>query len=149
MQNFLDGYIKKYNGELPKLKGEKIKKNKIVHNPDGSTSRKARRYSQMEFSASSPEDLRKQQDKIEEVRNLAKAYIALGKLYIAQNNFEKAFTNFDTALLIDKNQEEAYAMRGVIYLSKGEIEKAIVELSNAADIADEPYFYLNRGMPIY
>jgi tetratricopeptide (TPR) repeat protein len=100
----------------------------------------------MEFSASSPEDLRKQQDKIEEVRNLAKAYIALGKLYIAQNNFEKAFTNFDTALLIDKNQEEAYAMRGVIYLSKGEIEKAIVELSYAADIADEPYFYLNRGI---
>jgi tetratricopeptide (TPR) repeat protein len=146
LQNFLDGYIKKYNGELPKLKGEKIKKNKIVHNPDGSTSGKARRYSQMEFSASSPEDLRKQQDKIEEVRNLAKAYIALGKLYIAQNNFEKAFTNFDTALLIDKNQEEAYAMRGVIYLSKGEIEKAIVELSYAADIADEPYFYLNRGI---
>jgi tetratricopeptide (TPR) repeat protein len=49
-------------------------------------------------------------------------------------------------LLIDKNQEEAYAMRGVIYLSKGEIEKAIVELSYAADIADEPYFYLNRGI---
>lgn len=146
LQSFLDDYAKKNNGVLPKLKGERVKKNKIVINPDGTSEAKVRRYSQMELSVNSPEDLQKQQDKIEEIRNLARAYIALGKLYAAQNDFDKAFINLDAALAIDKNQEEAYGVRGVLYLSRGDYEKAIVELTNAAEIADEPYFYLNRGV---
>lgn len=149
LQTFLDDYVTKNKGVLPKLKGERVKKDKIVRNPDGSSENKVRRYSQMEFSASSPEELKKQQDKIENTRNLAKAYVALGKLYIARNNFDKAFINLDTALTIDKNQEDAYGMRGVLYLSKGDYEKAIVELTNAAEIADEPYFYLNRGIAYF
>jgi Tfp pilus assembly protein PilF len=52
----------------------------------------------------------------------------------------------NTALEIDKNQEEAYGLRGILYLSNGENEKAIIELTSAIDIADEPYFYLNRGI---
>jgi tetratricopeptide (TPR) repeat protein len=149
LQSFLDNYIKKNNGVLPKLKGERIKKDKTVQLPGGSSENKVRRYSQMEFSANSPEDLKKQQDKIENTRNLAKAYVALGKLYIARDNFDKAFINFDMALTIDKNQEDAYGMRGILYLSKGEYEQAILELTNAADIADEPYFYLNRGVAYF
>lgn len=146
LQSFLDDYVKKNNGELPKLKGEKVKKSKIIHNPDGSSGEKVRRYSRMDFSANSSEDLKRQQDKIEEIRNLAKAYTVLGKLYIAQNDYQKAFKNLDTALLIDKNHEEAYGMRGAVYLSTGEYEKAITEFTAAADIADEPYFYLSRGI---
>ena len=149
LQSFLDNYVKKNNGVLPKLKGERVKKDKTVRNPDGSSENKVRRYSQMEFSANSPEELKKQQDKIENTKNLAKAYVALGKLYIARNDFDKAFLNLDTALTIDKNQEDAYGMRGILYLSKGDYEKAIVELTNAAEIADEPYFYLNRGIAYF
>jgi tetratricopeptide (TPR) repeat protein len=37
-------------------------------------------------------------------------------------------------------------LRGILYLSKREFEKSIVEFSNAIEIADEPYFYLNRGI---
>lgn len=149
LQDFLDNYVKKTNGKLPKVKGERVKK-KIPSEFKKSSKVKnpvpVRRYSQMDFNVNSWKDLEKQRAAVEEARSLAKAFIELAKLYIAKNDIDKGFSNLNTALEIDKNQEEAYGLRGILYLSKGEYEKAIVELSNAIDIADEPYFYLNRGI---
>ena len=149
LQNFLDDYLKKRNGVLPKIKGEIVKK-KIpsdLQNIDGAeNSVPVKRYSQMEFSIGSFEDYQKQLTAIEEARKLSNAYITLGNLYIEKNDNEKALVNLDNALIIDKNQEQAYALRGAIYLSRGESEKAIDEFSSAIEIADNPVFYLNRGI---
>ncbi len=73
LQTFLDDYLKKANGKLPKIKGEKIKKNKIASEFKDSAIAKngmpVKRYSQMEFNVNSAEDLQKQQAAIDEARN--------------------------------------------------------------------------------
>ncbi len=149
LQTFLDDYLKKRNGELPKIKGEKVKK-KIpsnLQNFEGAENPvPVKRYSQMEFSISSFKDYQKQLTEIEDARRLSNAFITLGRSYIAKNEFEKAFVNLNNALTIDKNQEQAYALRGVIYLSSGEYVKAIDEFNSAIEITDDPTFYLNRGI---
>ena len=149
LQGFLDSYAKKLNGKLPKVKGERVKKKIPGEFKDSSKAKNpipVKRYSQMDFNVNSWKDLEKQRAAVEEARSLARAFIELAKLYIAKNDIDKGFSNLNTALEIDKNQEEAYGLRGVLYLSKDDFEKAIVELSNAIDIADEPYFYINRGI---
>lgn len=133
----------------PKVKGERVKK-KIPNQFKVSSKEKnpirVQRYSQMDFNVSSWKHYEKQLAAIREARSLSKAFIELGKMYIAKNETDKAFNNLNTALRIDKNQEDGYGLRGLLYLSKGEFEKAIAELSDAIDIADVPYFYLNRGI---
>jgi tetratricopeptide (TPR) repeat protein len=145
LQTFLDEYVKKAGGKLPRVKGEKIKKGKIQsESKDPLGANPVKRYSQMEFD--SPEDYQKKMNVVEEGRNLSRAFIQLAKMYMGKDDFDRALASLNTAAEIDKNQEQAYGLRGVLYLSKGEYEKAIVELSSAIDIADEPYFYLNRGV---
>lgn len=147
LQNFLDDYVKNANGKLPKVRGERISKDKNPRNPDGTKSEiTARRYSQFDFTVMPVNNWQKWERELSEARSLAKAFIALGKLHYAQKNIDKAFSNLQTALQIDINQEDAYGFRGAIYLSNEEYGKAIVELSRAIDIADEPSYYLNRGI---
>lgn len=149
LQNFLKYYADKKNGKLPKIRGEKVKK-KIpseFNKPDDPiNSVPVKRYSQMSFNADSPEDLRRQQAEVAEARSLSNAFLLLGKLLISKNMFDEAFKKLNTALEIDKNQEQAYALRGILYLSQNQAERAIDEFSDAIDIADDPSFYLNRGI---
>jgi tetratricopeptide (TPR) repeat protein len=149
LQGFLDDYVKKANGKLPKVRGERVKKKIPSEFKDSSNVKNpipVKRYSQMDFNVNSAKDYEKQLAEIERARSLSKAFIELGKMFISKNELDKAFENLNTALEIDKNHEEAYGLRGIIYLSKGEFEKAIAEFSDAIDIADVPYFYLNRGI---
>lgn len=149
LQGFLDDYVEKTDGKLPKVRGERVKKKIPSELKDSSNAKNSipvKRYSQMDFNVNSAKDYEKQLAEIERARSLSRAFIELGKMYISKNEFDKAFKNLNTALEIDKNQEEAYGLRGVLYLSKGEFEKAIAEFSDAIDIADVPYFYLNRGI---
>jgi tetratricopeptide (TPR) repeat protein len=150
LQTFIDGYLRKRNGRLPKIVGERVRRNKASDGqkdyPNAKNPLSIIRHTQMNVDAFSWNDLQRQLSEMEEARELAKAFVQLGRMHTAKNDYEKALANLKTALDIDKNHEAAYGLRGVIYLSKGEYEKAIAELSDAIDITDEPYFFLNRGI---
>lgn len=149
LQAALDDYVKKNGGTLPSLKGERVKKSIPAQfkTPDSMTKElRVRRYSQMDFNARTPQELQKQMEEIENLRTLAEAFIRLATMNVIRRDNEKAFANLQKALEVDRNQEEAYSLRGAIYLSKGEFVKAIEEFDNAISIADEPSYYLNRGM---
>ena len=133
----------------PKSREKKLLK-KIpseFNKPDSSFNKtEVKRYSRKDFYASSPEDLQKQQAEIEEARKLSQAFLLLGDILVSKGMFDEALVKLATSIEIDKNQERAYALRGVIYIIQNKAATAISEFSNAIDIADDPAFYLNRGI---
>lgn len=86
--------------------------------------------------------------KIEEARIIYQGLVAadpydsvfhchLGSIYARQNEYEKAFEQFDLALRYNIQNVDAFVGRGEIFLSRGEIQNAIADFKQAIEFDKE------------
>jgi tetratricopeptide (TPR) repeat protein len=62
---------------------------------------------------------------------IAKEYIARGKRYYDNDDFDNAIRDFDNAIRLDPNDASAYYYRGEVYRLKGQYDAAIRDFSEA------------------
>lgn len=84
---------------------------------------------------------------IKENSGFVRPYFNLGRVYLAENDFEKAFRYFNTALKIDDSDPDAYFYLGVFYEKQNDYEKAIEyyqkAISLSSDDEAEPHISLS------
>lgn len=61
-------------------------------------------------------------------------YTALGAVYLAQDQFERAKHNFDTALVFNPKELAAYVNRGEVHLRMGNVMEAATDFKSAVDL---------------
>ncbi|MBE2250988.1 MAG: tetratricopeptide repeat protein [Myxococcus sp.] len=61
-------------------------------------------------------------------------YTALGAVYLAQDEFERAKHNFDTALAFNPKELAAYVNRGEVHLRMGNVMEAATDFKSAVDL---------------
>ncbi len=61
-------------------------------------------------------------------------YTALGAVYLAQDNFERAKHNFDQALAFNPKELAAYVNRGEAHLRMGNVMEAATDFKSAVDL---------------
>ena len=61
-------------------------------------------------------------------------YTALGAVYLAQDEFERAKHNFDTALVFNPKELAAYVNRGEVHLRMGNVMEAATDFKSAVDL---------------
>lgn len=147
---FTERELGRREGKLPKIRGVKVKK-KVPSDlqqglPDGE---KVTRYSVRNTYVNGPltrETLAALSKEQFEAEELARTFLALGRLRTGANELDEALEDLARALYIDPNLDEANGLRGVIFLSRNKFSEAIEEFSRAIQIADVPHYYLNRGI---
>lgn len=61
-------------------------------------------------------------------------YTALGAVFLAQDEFERAKHNFDTALVFNPKELAAYVNRGEVHLRMGNVMEAATDFKSAVDL---------------
>lgn len=61
-------------------------------------------------------------------------YTALGAVYLAQDEFDRAKHNFDTALVFNPKELAAYVNRGEVHLRMGNVMEAATDFKSAVDL---------------
>lgn len=95
----------------------------------------------------SREQMERLNDKMEQSKNTALAYITLAKLYNKRGDYELAFATVEKGIAIDPSDFYGYSTRGVIKTSLRKYATAIADLDLAIKaMPDDPNMYLDRGV---
>lgn len=143
---FLNAFKQSNGGKFPVIRGEKVKKQVPSDLAKDFSPLKVGRYSRTTMNANSWREVQQIQDRWRKASNLSVAFLILGRIHADNENLAEALRCLDESTHIDPNQEAAYALKGTIFLTQKEYAKAVDQLDKAIDIADDPAFYLNRGI---
>lgn len=66
------------------------------------------------------------------------AWIALAGISLQRRQYDKAISNYQTALDLDQDQAAAYMGVGLAYMKKGKSDRAIDNLSQAIALSEDP-----------
>lgn len=147
LKNFLESYTIRKGG-LPKIEGLTARKReyKIKSDEDSVEKTVELKRSTRVIIYGNQNDIRENLDKVKTLEKLANAFALLGDLNKEKGNLQEALNNLNYALEINKNQENAYHLKGLIFLEKEEYNQALVNFNEAINIANKPFFFLNRGV---
>jgi tetratricopeptide (TPR) repeat protein len=138
LQEFLDRYEGKHEGKMPSMKGELTTGDNILIKREGKEKDGGQVYLTGgevtgTFSASSPEEMEKQEAKINQTMNLGLSYANLGQLYAKKNDFDRALENYEKGLKVRKNDSYIHKLRSQIRIKKGDLQGAIEDLTIVAN----------------
>lgn len=138
LQNFLDRFEQSRNGKLPKARADNPDAAGVLIKREGADADGKQVFMQGQsgkvlIKGNSPEEIQSKLELIERNRNLAFAYVTLGRLYEKKGDIEKALQNYDKAILIKGDDGYLRATRGNMRLKNGDVKGAIEDLSVAAD----------------
>lgn len=86
-------------------------------------------------------------DKLEQSKNTAQAFVTLARLYDKRGDSELALATVEKGIAIDPSDFYGYATRGVIKTSLHKYATAIVDLDLAIKaMPDDPGMYVDRGI---
>jgi tetratricopeptide (TPR) repeat protein len=141
LQAFLDGYLDRQKGELPRVKGEKI----VKDDASIKTHPIARHTVQTRVFNSFKEGL-EFGERNERAREIAFVFALLGSIQHQLGSYNEALASLKSALDIDRNHDNAFALIGIILMEKDDFNGALANLNSAIKIADVPLYYLKRGI---
>lgn len=135
LQDFLDRYEGKRDGKLPQAQGistgTSISIKREGTEKDGSQVFLEGGEFRTTFQANSPEEMEKQQAKMEQTMNLVIAYANLGGRYARRNDFDKALEVYEKGLRIRKGDPYIHKLRSEIRIKRGDLPGAIEDLTVA------------------
>ncbi len=138
LQSFLDRFEQNRNGKLPKARADNPDAAGVLIKREGADADGKQVFMQGQSSrvlikGNSPEEIQSKLELIERNRNLAFAYVTLGRLYEKKGDAEKALQNYDKAISVKGDDGYLRATRGKMRLKNGDVKGAIEDLSVAAD----------------
>jgi serine/threonine-protein kinase len=138
LQDFLDRYEGKRDGKLPAVKGATSTGVRTSIKRDGEEKDGRQEFLEggqetMVFKGNTPEEMKKEMARYEQLRNLANAYVTLGKLYAKKNDFDRAMENYDKGSKIAKDTPHLNQLRGEARLKRGDLQGAIDDFNAAVN----------------
>lgn len=136
LESFVNQYEDYKNGKLPKAKGEQIGEI-ITIEREGTEKNNSQVFMQgvqrrIEVKENStPEDLQRQTEQMEQRMNAAAVYLNLASSYRRSSDPDKALATIEKSLAMNPSDPAATATRGAIRLDKGDVTGALGDLNYA------------------
>lgn len=138
LQDFLDRYERERDGKLPSVTGATstgVRTSVKREGPekDGRQVFLEGGQTQMTFRGNTPEEVKGEMAKHEQLMNLAMAYLNLGRMYAKRENLDKALENYDKSLKISRDTPYLHKLRGEARIQRGDLQGAIEDLNAAVN----------------
>jgi len=78
-------------------------------------------------------------------KNRSLAYVYRGLAYFFKRDFERAITDYNTAIALDPSNANAYNNRATIHFQKGDYVRSIADLTRAIEIKPTAVYLANRA----
>lgn len=151
LQDFLDRYEQKRDGNLPKSKMESTGQSVVIKD-EKSEKEKSQIYLQGQrmntnITADTKEEAEKQLNKQERILNISLAYANLAQMLERKGDFDNALINVNKSISIFDGDFYPIGLRGKILLDKGDLQGALSDLNKAiGGMSNIPNQYADRGI---
>jgi len=150
LQEFLDVYEGKRAGKLPKSPTSDGTSNVLVER-EGKEKDGSQQFlgisGAVRFEASTPDEMKKVQARIEQVQNISLAYLTLGRLLAGKGELDRAVALYDKGISISKDNTYGYMLRSEARMKKGDLNGTIADLTTVMNLPmRSPGHHLDKGI---
>ena len=152
LQRFLEGYEGARGGKLPRAAegiadgpGATVKRDGKER--DGAQVYMASGGFAVNFKADTPEELERQQARLEQTKNVALGYAHLGRLYAKKGDDDKALESYEKGLKVDPGDFYIRRLRSEVRIRRGDLQGAVEDLTASVnERVGAPDSHLDRAV---